>query len=130
MNMYNILKFNLKAINFFYHVSCLESDHNFTPRTVINAGETLRFKVAFKPGKCGNYEHTFTIEMVGWFTKYHIVCKGQCGIPVLDMRPERLFPKVAKKRAKKNMYLNSLFLEELNVFDFGPLLIQDKEDLK
>ncbi|KAK4880159.1 hypothetical protein RN001_008305 [Aquatica leii] len=106
-----------------------ESD-KFTVRMVLSAGGRVRFRVLFKPELLGNYEHTFTLQLIGWPTKFYITCQGKADIPKLNMMPEIIFPKVMKKRTKKTQYYNNIFLTESNVFDFGPVLSFSKVDPK
>ncbi|KAK5646871.1 hypothetical protein RI129_005335 [Pyrocoelia pectoralis] len=101
------------------------NDDKFTTRTVLRPGQSVTYRVIFKPEIVGFYGHTFTLQVVGSQIKYFLTCEGNCEIPKLNMWPESIFPKVLNKRTKKTLYHNCIFLRKGNVFDFGPILMQN-----
>lgn len=99
------------------------SAQKLTPRCVLLPGEQARYRVIFKPKDVGNYSHKYTIEAVGWPIKYYLYCEGASDIPKIDVEPEALFCKTIEKRNKKNMFDPLVFVKELDVFDFGYILL-------
>ncbi|KAB0798017.1 hypothetical protein PPYR_09010 [Photinus pyralis] len=95
---------------------------------VLKPGGSVTYRLLFKPERVGFYVHTFTLQVVGWPTQYFLTCEGNCEIPKLNIVPEIIFPKVLKKRTKKALYHNCIYLSNDEVFDFGPILAQSVVD--
>lgn len=108
----------------------MEIPKKLTARTVIYPGDKYTYKVIFTPTCVGVYNHTFTIEVVGWPTKYYIECKGKCEIPSFNVTPSVMFEKVIEKKQESKLYDNcSYFLEE-QALDFGTVLLPASKEFK
>lgn len=101
-------------------------DQYLTARSILNPGETLRYKIAFLPEEVGNYQHTYSLEIVGCSKKYYIKCTGECDIPKFDVTSEILFSASIKVgEGERGRTKLATYNKELNLFNFGPVLTVD-----
>ncbi|KAF5288916.1 hypothetical protein FQA39_LY03795 [Lamprigera yunnana] len=99
-------------------------------RMVLQPDEEINYTVVFRPRSIGAYEHTFTIQLSDWLSKFYITCQGRCDLPMLSLLPKAIFPKVMKRRSEKMLCHKNIFFIDSNFFDFGPLLYVNKIDPK
>lgn len=96
-------------------------DQYLTARSILNPGETLRYKIIFRPEEVGNYQHTYPLEIVGCPKKYYIKCTGECDIPKFDVTSDILFSATMKMGERGRTKL-ATYTKEINLFNFGPIL--------
>ncbi|XP_048520745.1 hydrocephalus-inducing protein homolog isoform X1 [Dendroctonus ponderosae] len=98
------------------------NDAEFSPKTVLQPGDLIKYQVTFCPEKSGMYKYKYNIVTTASKTPYQVLCNAICEFPRLDTHPEIMFPKTLENYKEKASYDHFVFIKDQKIFDFGSIV--------
>ncbi|XP_073706753.1 hydrocephalus-inducing protein homolog [Garra rufa] len=90
-----------------------------------NGAVTLRIK--FYSSVLGNFDQTFTFEVMGTKRCYQLYCRGICAFPTISRDPKIVFAR-CKKSLRPESGLQKTYIIQSDLYEFGPLLCGKTRD--
>ncbi|KYN44368.1 Hydrocephalus-inducing protein [Trachymyrmex septentrionalis] len=96
------------------------------PRWILQPNEIQKFKIRYLPEEVGIHRQTYTLSVLdGNEITYDINISAVADVPRLDMNPNTIFSKI--KKTKVNNIIDPTYFSDVNIFDFGSLLVYEKD---
>ncbi|XP_042636791.1 hydrocephalus-inducing protein homolog [Orycteropus afer afer] len=96
-------------------------------RWIVPANSDVALRVHFSSTDLGNFDQTFTFEILGTRRQYQLYCRGVCTYPYICQDPKVVFPQ-RKKDIKADEVVFKKFVMSMDRFYFGPLLCGKSRD--
>ncbi|XP_058135740.1 hydrocephalus-inducing protein homolog isoform X1 [Dasypus novemcinctus] len=96
-------------------------------RWIVPANGEVTLRVHFSSNDLGNFDQTFTFEILGTQRQYQLYCRGVCTYPFICQDPKVVFPQ-RKTDMKMNEVIFKNYVMSMQRFYFGPLLCGKSRD--
>ncbi|XP_037671838.1 hydrocephalus-inducing protein homolog isoform X3 [Choloepus didactylus] len=96
-------------------------------RWIVPANGEVALRVHFSSNDLGNFDQTFTFEILGTRRQYHLYCRGVCTYPYICQDPKVVFAQ-RKMDMKINEVIFKNYVMSMERFYFGPLLCGKSRD--
>ncbi|XP_003791425.1 hydrocephalus-inducing protein homolog isoform X2 [Otolemur garnettii] len=96
-------------------------------RWIVPPNGEVTLRVHFSSNDLGNFDQTFSFEILGTRRHYQLYCRGVCTYPYICQDPKVVFPQ-RKKDMKANELVFKKYVMSMERFYFGPLLCGKSRD--
>ncbi|XP_076989079.1 hydrocephalus-inducing protein homolog isoform X4 [Tamandua tetradactyla] len=96
-------------------------------RWIVPANGEVTLRVHFSSNDIGNFDQTFTFEILGTRRQYQLYCRGVCTYPYICQDPKVVFSQ-RKMDVKINEVIFKNYVMSMERFYFGPLLCGKSRD--
>nr|XP_055030475.1 hydrocephalus-inducing protein homolog [Misgurnus anguillicaudatus] len=99
-----------------------DTDQRLTQfRWIVPPNEAVTFRIIFQPSSLGEFEQTYSFELMGSKRCYQLYCRGICACPSINRDPQVVFAH-CKKTLRPESGLQKTYVIKSDVYEFGPLL--------
>nr|XP_012627881.1 hydrocephalus-inducing protein homolog isoform X3 [Microcebus murinus] len=96
-------------------------------RWIVPANGEVTLRVHFSSEDIGNFDQTFTFEILGTRRQYQLYCRGVCTYPYICQDPKVVFPQ-RKMSMKADEVIFKKYITSMERYYFGPLLCGKSRD--
>ncbi|NXA41620.1 HYDIN protein, partial [Eudromia elegans] len=90
-------------------------------RWIVPARGEVALKIHFSSTEPGQFDQTYSFEIVGTRRVYQLFCRGVCVYPTISQDPRVVFPHRRKSKGCEDIIFKQ-YVMDTGVFHFGPLL--------
>uniref|UniRef100_A0A2K6GI20 HYDIN axonemal central pair apparatus protein n=1 Tax=Propithecus coquereli TaxID=379532 RepID=A0A2K6GI20_PROCO len=96
-------------------------------RWIVPANGEVTLRVHFSSEDPGNFDQTFSFEILGTRRQYQLYCRGVCTYPYICQDPRVVFPQ-RKTNMKADEVIFKKYITSMERYYFGPLLCGKSRD--
>ncbi|KTG35348.1 hypothetical protein cypCar_00023228 [Cyprinus carpio] len=96
-------------------------------RWIVPSNGAITLRIRFYSSVLGNFDQTFSFEVMGTKRCYQLYCRGTCAYPTISRDPKIVFAR-CKKSLRPESGLQKTYIIQSDLYEFGPLLCGKTRD--